>query len=128
MTPIQAFFYDQSAILHRLWQSFPRPCSLWVVDFVGQLELDEYGLQADRHLRCLACMQWLAAEGWIRFHDIERELGVNQAVLSQQALQALLKPVGEISLIQAISQQLAEPVSQQSLGELQNLCMQMMQN
>lgn len=94
MTPVREthiiqFYRDMAAMLVALYASFPRPVSLWVIDFTGETELDDFGMHSDRHLRALGCMQWLQEEGWIRFHDRERELGINQAVLTGKAFARL---------------------------------------
>lgn len=127
MSGVPEYFIDQSAMLCQLWQAFPQPCSLWVVDFTDDLELDEFGLHSPRHLRCLGCMQWLASEGWIRYQDQERELGVNQVVLTQKALLSLLQPVDGLTLMEQIQAQRPLLPNEDAQAKLQQLGMRFLQ-
>lgn len=72
-----------------LYQYFPRPYTVYVMDISGYDEPDEYGLHSDRHQACFSTMIWLADAGLIRFVDTINKEAVDQAVLTSKALKLL---------------------------------------
>jgi hypothetical protein len=90
---IEDFHKDCVRILSALYQSFPRPLTLYVEDISGPDRVDEFGLHSPRHEACLAAMLWLAEEGWIRYADVIRREAIDQAVLTARTFTALVQPV-----------------------------------
>src|SRR5690554_6312866 len=82
---IDDFYTDAARALIRLYQSFPRKCTLYMDDFVGVLPRDEVGLPHPRQLQCLSSMLWLASEGYLRYEDTIGYNAVDQAELTQKA-------------------------------------------
>lgn len=82
---IDDFYKDSAIILCSLYNSFPRPHTLYVEDIIGPDEPDEFGLQSKRHQACLATMLWLGEEGYLRYTDTVRQLAIDQAVLTHHA-------------------------------------------
>lgn len=60
---IDDFYRDAALGLVMLYQSFPRPVTLYLDDMVGVLPPDEVGLPHPRQQQCLSALLWLANEG-----------------------------------------------------------------
>jgi hypothetical protein len=86
---IEDFCRDSAKVLLQLYNAFPRRTSVYVEDISGDDKPDEYGLHSDRHMACFGTMLWLAEEGFIRFTDTIKQDAIDQAVLSQRAMQLL---------------------------------------
>ncbi|PIE43354.1 MAG: hypothetical protein CSA50_05610 [Gammaproteobacteria bacterium] len=83
---IEDFCKDIAKILLQLFNSFPRPCNIYVEDIAGEDSPDEFGLHSDRHLACFGAMIWLADEGYIRYIDTIKQDALDQAVLTHKTL------------------------------------------
>jgi hypothetical protein len=86
---IDDFYKDAAKILLVLYQYFPRPYTLYVMDISGPDEPDEYGLHSDRHLACFSTMVWLADAGLLRYADVINREAIDQAVLTHKGLTLL---------------------------------------
>lgn len=92
---IDEFSHDAARILMQCYQSFPRPCALYVEDICGPTEVDDVGLHSPRHMACLGAMLWLAEEGYLRYQSTIFQEGIEQAVLTNRAL-VLLTALSEL--------------------------------
>ncbi|MBS7325358.1 MAG: hypothetical protein KIG85_01890 [Thiopseudomonas sp.] len=93
---IDDFYRDAAQGLVMLYQSFPRPLTLYMDDFVGILPPDEVGLPHPRQQQCLSTLLWLASEGYLRHHGTLGYTAVDQAELSEKAfvrLSSCLQPL-----------------------------------
>ncbi|MFL0806563.1 MAG: hypothetical protein K6L60_04665 [Oceanobacter sp.] len=90
---IDDFFKDCSTILLLGFRRFPRTQTLFVEDISGPDEMDEFGLHSNRHLAALGALQWLKEEGYVRFGVMDRQLSVDDFVLTSRSLSRLLKPI-----------------------------------
>jgi len=86
---IDEFNRDTAVALIRLYNNFPNPMALYVDDITRVDDADEYGVISERHQRCIGALLWLAEEKIIRYRDTIGFDGIEQAVLSLQALHAL---------------------------------------
>ncbi len=86
---IDEFNRDTAVAITRLYNNFPHPMALYVDEICRVEAPDEYGVISDRHQRCIGALLWLAAEHIIRFKDTIGVDGIEQAVLTLPALQAL---------------------------------------
>ncbi len=82
---IEEFYHDIGLILSRLYASFPRRTTLYVVDISGEDNADEFGLHSERYLSCFSAMVWLQDQGYINFHSTIKQDAVDQAVLTQKS-------------------------------------------
>lgn len=89
---VDDFFQDVSKILLSLYQQFPLKISLYVEDISGPDEIDEFGLHSPRYLSCLAAIEWLHDEGFIRYSSIIHQESAEQCTLTQKAFTCLIKP------------------------------------
>ena len=64
---IEDFHQDVARILVALYNRFPQPASLFVIDLIGEHEPDPFGVPAPRHSACFSAMLWLADEGFLRY-------------------------------------------------------------
>ncbi|MGI9276450.1 MAG: hypothetical protein ACR2PT_16600 [Endozoicomonas sp.] len=92
---IDEFFCDCSRALVLLYNSFPRQVTLYIDDIVSTTATDEFGIPTKRHQACLDALLWLAAEGYIRYHDRIRHEGLDQVVLTERSFLRLSKPTLE---------------------------------
>lgn len=96
------FYRDSALILTSLHRVFPRKMDLFVEDLIGPDQVDDFGLHTKRHESCLGTMLWLADEGYLRFATTIRQEGIDQAVLSANALITMTRvynqPLTEVSL------------------------------
>lgn len=83
------FYRDSGKTLVSLSRVFPRKIELYVVDIAGDQPVDEFGLPNKRHLACMGAFAWLAEEGYIRFNSVIQGDGVDQAILTEKALNRL---------------------------------------
>ena len=83
------FYNDTGRILAWLYNNFPRPVSVWMIDICGPDDEDEYGLHSNRHLACYGTMLWLQEEGFLRYGDIEKQECFNHCVLTQRGFSLL---------------------------------------
>lgn len=90
---IDDFFKDCSTILLIGFRRFPRSQTLFVEDISGPDEMDEFGLHSNRHLAALGALEWLKEEGYVRFGTMDRQLSVDDFVLTSRSLSRLLKPI-----------------------------------
>lgn len=90
---IEEFYQDSARILLQLYRTFPRRSSVFVEDIAGADQPDEFGLHGKRHLACLGCMLWLADEGLIRYESTISQDAIDQAVLTQDGLTLLVRPL-----------------------------------
>ncbi|WP_022963172.1 hypothetical protein [Halopseudomonas pelagia] len=90
---IEDFYQDVAGILLGLYNSFPRPTTLFVSDLVGELEPDAFGVPAPRHLACFSAMLWLADEGFLRYTEAIRQEAIDQCCLTERAFVRLATPV-----------------------------------
>jgi hypothetical protein len=86
---IDEFNRDSAIAILRLYNSFPHPMALYVDDITRVDDPDEYGVISDRHQRCIGALLWLAEEKIIRYRDTIGFDGIEQAIISLPALQAL---------------------------------------
>jgi hypothetical protein len=82
---IEEFYHDMGLILSRLYASFPRRTTLYVIDISGDDDPDEYGLHSDRYMSCFSAMVWLKDQGYIDFYDVIKQDAVDQVVLTQKS-------------------------------------------
>jgi len=86
---IEDFHRDVAITMIRLYASFPRPAALYVDDIAGFDDPDEFGVQSERHQRCLGSLIWLGEEGLIRYRDLIGIEGIDAAVLTLRGFRAL---------------------------------------
>lgn len=96
---IADFYKDAARILVQLYNSFPRPITLFVEDIAGPDTPDEFGLHSPRHQACLATMFWLAQAGYLSYETSIRQEALDQATLTQRGFTLLASrlPIAEIS-------------------------------
>jgi hypothetical protein len=82
---IEEFYHDIGLILSRLYASFPRRTTIYVVDISGEDDADEYGMHSERYLSCFSAMVWLKDQGYIDFYSTIKQDAVDQAVLTQKS-------------------------------------------
>ena len=108
---IDEFFRDCTRALVLLYNSFPRQVTLYVDDIVSTTATDEFGIPTRRHQACLDALLWLAAEGYIRYHDRIRHEGLDQVVLTERSFLRLsmpsLKPDTKNALPPSVSKKLS---------------------
>lgn len=100
---IDDFYRDAALGLVKLYQSFPRPLTLYMDDFVGVLPPDEVGLPHPRQQQCLSTLLWLANEGYLRHLGTLGYTAVEQAELTEKAFIRLAS--GQPSVAQALAEQ-----------------------
>lgn len=88
---IDDFFKDCAVILLHGFKYFPTKQILYVEDICGPDEADEFGLHSPRHLAAFGAIIWLQEEGYIRFNDVDRQISVDEFVLTSKAFTRLLK-------------------------------------
>lgn len=86
---IEDFHRDVAIAMLRLYGTFPRPAALYVDEIAGSDDPDEYGVQSERHQRCLGSLIWLGQEGLIRYQDTIGVEGIDGAVLTLRGFRAL---------------------------------------
>ena len=89
---IEDFHQDVARILVALYNRFPQPGSLFVVDLIGEHEPDAFGVPAPRHMACFSTMLWLAQEGFLRYTDTIRQEAIDQCCLTERAFTLLSAP------------------------------------
>ncbi len=82
---IDDFYRDAALGLVMLYQSFPRPVTLYLDDMVGILPPDEVGLPHPRQQQCLATLLWLAGESYIRHLGTLGYEALDQVELTEKA-------------------------------------------
>ena len=82
---IDDFYRDAALGLVMLYQSFPRPVTLYLDDMVGVLPPDEAGLPHPRQQQCLGTLLWLANEGYLRHQGTLGYEAIDQAELTEKA-------------------------------------------
>lgn len=108
---IEDFHRDVAIALVRLYGTFPRPAALYVDEIAGNDDPDEYGVQSERHQRCLGSLIWLGEEGVIRYRDLIGHEGIDAAVLTLRGFRALHEgqgPAAETITINAIQDALRD--------------------
>ena len=91
---IEDFHHDVAIAIVRLYGSFPRPAALYVDEIAGGDDPDEYGVQSERHQRCLGSLLWLGEEGLLRYRDTIGVEGIDGAVLTLRGFRALHEGAG----------------------------------
>ena len=89
---IEDFHQEVARILVALYNRFPQPGSLFVVDLIGEHEPDAFGVPAPRHMACFSTMLWLAQEGFLRYTDTIRQEAIDQCCLTERAFTLLSAP------------------------------------
>lgn len=89
---VDDFFQDAARALLILYQSFPRPRTLFVEDICGPEEPDEFGMHSDRFLACFGALVWLGEEDFLRAGEAMRQEAVEQAVLTARSFTLLSTP------------------------------------
>ena len=92
---IEDFHQDVARILVALYNRFPQPASLFVIDLIGEHEPDPFGVPAPRHSACFSAMLWLADEGFLRYTDTILHDAIDQACLTERAFTLLSAPDAE---------------------------------
>lgn len=82
---IENFYKHIAKILSILYASFPSKTPIYVDDVAGIDQPDDYGLHSPHYTAGFFAMLWLADEDYIRYGDIIRQDGVDQAVLTHKA-------------------------------------------
>ena len=90
---IDEFYSDCVNSLVRLYDAFPRLTSIYVNDLLGRYDTDEFGIPFRRQQACFDALLWLAEEGYIRYQDRVRTEGLDQVVLTEEALLRLSQPM-----------------------------------
>lgn len=94
---IEEFFKDSAKILTTLYQTFPRRHTLFVEDFCGTAEPDEFGVPDDRHLACMGTLMWLGEEGYLRYEETIRSEALDQAILTGRCFTLLSAPCFDLA-------------------------------
>ena len=89
---IEDFHQDVARILVALYNRFPQPACLLVIDLIGEHEPDPFGVPAPRHTACFSAMLWLAQEGFLRYTDTIRQDAIDQACLTERSFTLLSAP------------------------------------
>ena len=82
---IENFYQHIAKILSILYAAFPSKMAVYVDDVAGIDEPDEYGLHSPHYTAGFFTLLWLAEEDYIRYADMIRQDGVDQAVLTHKA-------------------------------------------
>ena len=100
---IENFYKHIAKILSILYASFPSKTAIYVDDVAGVDLPDEYGLHSPHYTAGFFAMLWLADEDYIRYADIIRQDGVDQAVLTHKAflkLTQISEPICQLGAYQ----------------------------
>ena len=89
---IEDFHQDVARILVALYNRFPQPACLFVIDLIGEHEPDPFGVPAPSHTACFSAMLWLAQEGFLRYTDTIRQDAIDQACLTERSFTLLSAP------------------------------------
>ena len=81
---IENFYKHIAKVLNILYASFPTKTAVYVDDVAGIDEPDEYGLHSPHYTAGFFALLWLADEGYIRYVDVIRQDGVDQAALTHK--------------------------------------------
>lgn len=114
---VDDFYQDTCKILLSLYQQFPLKVSLYVEDICGPDEIDEFGLHSPRYLSCVAAIEWLHDEGFIRYSSIVHQESAEQCTLTQKAFSYLVKP--ELSSQHSYSERQASTLAKRLFESLQ---------
>lgn len=98
---ITDFYRDAAKALNQIYGSFPRLVTVFVEDISGPDSPDEFGLHSPRHQACFATLLWLAAEGYIRYHDTIRQEAIDQATLTHKGFTLLTAQLSCRSAVEA---------------------------
>ncbi|MGI0117657.1 hypothetical protein [Zooshikella sp. RANM57] len=124
---IDDFYRDCALTLLRLYNFFPRKCTLYVDDIISPEHPDEFGIPTQRHLACFGCMIWLAEEGYARYEDTIRHDALDQIVLTQTSF-IKLSGLLPTQLCQPIPPQPADQMLPPSVAEQQATLAQQLRN
>ena len=86
---IENFYTHVAKILSILYANFPTKIDLYVDHIGGIDEPDEYGLHSPNYTAGFYAILWLQEEGYLRFNDVIRQDGVDQATLTHRAFMGL---------------------------------------
>ncbi len=90
------FYRHISKILIILYANFPSKAAIYVDEVAGIDEPDEYGLHSPTYTAGFYALLWLEEEGYIRYADVIRQDGVDQATLTHKAFVKLTEISGQI--------------------------------
>ncbi len=93
---VENFYRDVGTIFTTLYASFPSKAAIYVDEVSGVDEPDEYGMHNPRYTAGFFAMLWLAEEGYVRYAEVIRQDGVDQATLTEKAFLILSEPVASI--------------------------------
>jgi len=93
---IENFYRHISRILNILYANFPSKAAIYVDDVAGIDEPDEYGLHSPTYTSGFYALLWLEEEGYIRYADVIRQDGVDQATLTHKAFLKLTEISAQI--------------------------------
>lgn len=139
---IDDFYKDVGEILLRLYNSFPRKTSLYVEDFAGPANYDEFGLPCERFTACFSTMIWLGDHGYLHYESTIHNEAIDQAVLTHKSFMILSSrsnfsaddaaanrelPVAVLESNQANVQQLRKALKSRSSSEIKT-CVQKLLN
>ena len=82
---IENFYQHIARILSILYINFPSKAAIYVDEVAGIDEPDEYGLHSPTYTAGFYALLWLEEEGYMRYADVIRQDGVDQATLTQKA-------------------------------------------
>lgn len=91
---IDDFYYVTAEVLCTLYAVFPVRRILLVEDITGPINWDMTGLPDRKSKACFEALVWFAEHGLLSFRSVEpRDIGIEGAVLTQQAFVLLTGPV-----------------------------------
>ncbi|MFP6807965.1 MAG: hypothetical protein VB957_12425 [Pseudomonadales bacterium] len=93
---IENFYWHIGKILNILYSSFPTRAAIYVDDVAGIDEPDEYGLHSPDYTSGFFALIWLGDEGLLRYTEVIRQDGIDQATLTNKAFMRLTEPVEPI--------------------------------
>lgn len=93
---VENFYRDVGSIFTTLYASFPSKAAIYVDEVSGVDEPDEYGMHNPRYTAGFFAMLWLAEEGYMRYAEVIRQDGVDQATLTEKGFLILSEPVASI--------------------------------
>lgn len=93
---IENFYRHIALILSILYTNFPTKAAIYVDEVAGADEPDEYGLHSPTYTAGFYALLWLEEEGYMRYADVIRQDGVDQASLTQKAFLKLTEAADPI--------------------------------
>ncbi|HIG42341.1 MAG: hypothetical protein ABGY96_05090 [bacterium] len=93
---IENFYRHIARILSILYTNFPTKAAIYVDEVAGVDEPDEYGLHSPTYTAGFYTLLWLEEEGYMRYADVIRQDGVDQASLTKKAFLRLTEVANPI--------------------------------